>query len=141
MADTLDVRVTDALHRLPAKERRALTHAPFRSCLDSLVEELGEDENVSAISCAVNASFGRGVLALTESRLVFCCTRNGAASWPLGDVDGVDGRTRSFTLPAAITLHLEDRDRIFTLGAGRRYGPEFIAAVQDALAAAPKAAA
>jgi hypothetical protein len=140
MTDAYDVRVADVLTDLPGKERRAVTHAPYRSCLDALLEELDDDETVRAISCATNASFGRGVLALTESRLVFCCTKSGAASWSLDEIDGVDGRIRSFTLPAAITLHLENRDRIFTLGAGRRYGPQFISAVESALGSQKAAA-
>ncbi len=140
MTEALDARVTDVVHDLPGKERRAVTHAPYRSCLDALVEELHEGETVRAISCATNASFGRGVLALTDGRLVFCCTKSGAASWALDEIDGVDGRKRMFTLPAAITLHLEERDRIFTLGAGRRYGPQFVSAVEAALDS-PKAAA
>ena len=140
MTDAPDARVTDALHDLPGKERRAVTHAPYRSCLDALLDQLDDTETVTAISCATNASFGRGVLALTDDRLVFCCTKSGAASWALDEINGVDGRKRMFTLPAAITLHLEQRDRIFTLGAGRRYGPQFISAVESALDS-PKAAA
>lgn len=131
----LDARVIDVVHDLPGKERRAVTHAPFRPCLDSLVEELADGEQVRALSAAVNSRLGRGVLALTASRLVFCCSRSGASSWPLEDVRDVEGRTKQFTLPAAITVHFDDQKLVFTLGVGRRSAPGFIAAVSAAVPA------
>ena len=41
-----DARVSDALAALPHKVNRALTHQPYRPCLESLLEELGETETV-----------------------------------------------------------------------------------------------
>lgn len=133
MADTVDVRVTDALHALPGKERRHLLHAPFRSSLDAVADELGEDETVLAVSGAVNASLGRGVLALTAERLVFCCTRSGPASWPLSDVRDVEVRRGAFTLPSALTLHLDGSRMVFALTGGRRAAQQFCEAVQSGL--------
>ena len=69
MTDSPDDRVTEALDALPRKERRHVTHAPFRSSLDSLLEQLGDDESVRALSGATNAHLGRGVLALGHGHL------------------------------------------------------------------------
>lgn len=113
----------------------------YRSCLDSLVEELGSEETVRNLSCAQSPSLGRGVLALTEDRLVFCCTRSGSASWLLEDVRAVEGRRAAFTLPAAITVHTAQKRMVFTLGVGRRYGPTFVAAVEAAVPASDGMAA
>ena len=132
----LDERVRDAVDGLPGKERRAMMQSRYRSCVDSMVDELGTEEQVRVISCAQSPKLGRGVLALTDDRLVFCCTRSGTASWALDDIRSVEGRRGAFTLPSAITLHTDDERFIFTLGVGRRYGPTFVAAVEAAVPAA-----
>jgi hypothetical protein len=133
MTDALDDRVTAALDALPGKERRRLLHAPFRASLDSLFDELGEHEVVRATSGAISASLGRGVLALTDERLVFCCTRSGAKSWPLSDVADVDIRRGAFTLPSALTLHLPSTRLVFALTGGRSAAAAFCEAVQSGL--------
>lgn len=133
MTEATDARVTDALQALPGKERRHLLHAPFRASLDSLLEGLGEAEDVKAISGAVNSAMGRGVLALTDERLVFCCTRSGSKSWPLSEIADVDTRRGSFTLPSALTLHLDTERLVFALTGGRRAAIAFCEAVQDVL--------
>jgi hypothetical protein len=137
----LDARVRSAVDGLPGKERRAMMQSRYRSCVDSVVDELGPDEQVRAISCAQSPKLGRGVLALTDDRLVFCCTRSGSASWPLSDVRAVEGRRAAFTLPSAITLHTVRERLVFTLGVGRRYGPTFVAAVEAAVPASSGMAA
>lgn len=129
--DSFDVRVRDALTLLSGKERRAMTRAPFRVSLESITDELGSDESVQALTCAISSSLGRGVLALTDRRLVFCCTRSGAASWGLGEIRAVDGRSARFTLSAAITLHFDDRRQVFALSHAR--GSEFVDAVHAAV--------
>jgi hypothetical protein len=137
----LDERVRDAVDGLPGKERRAMMQSRYRSCVDTMVDELGATEQVRSISCAQSPKLGRGVLALTDDRLVFCCTRSGSASWSLSEIRAVEGRRGAFTLPSAITLHTADERLVFTLGVGRRYGPTFVAAVEAAMPAASGMAA
>jgi hypothetical protein len=139
--DDLDARVRSAVDGLPGKERRAMMQSRYRSCVDSMVDELGPDEQVRAISCAQSPKLGRGVLALTDDRIVFCCTRSGSASWSLDVVRAVEGRRGAFTLPSAITLHTVRERLVFTLGVGRRYGPTFVAAVEAAVPATSGVAA
>jgi hypothetical protein len=138
---TLDERFAQALSELPSKERRGITHAPYRPCLDALAEELHDGEVVRAVSCAVNSHLGRGVVALTGDRVVFCCTRSGASSWALDEIDDVEGRTKSFTLPAAVTLHTHGERVVFALGVGRRSAAAFVAAVSAAVPATSGVAA
>jgi hypothetical protein len=136
MTAPLDARVTDPLHELPYRARRALVHAPWGRCLDGLLDELADEESVRAISCAISSASGRGVLALTSSRLVFCCTRFGAQSWTLEEIAEVDGRPGRFTLAPAIFMHVADRRLVFALGSGRAAGPRFVQAVRAAVAEA-----
>src|SRR5690349_19127202 len=131
MTDSPDVRVTDALDALPKKERRHLLHAPFRSSLDALVEQLDGGETVRAMSGAVNSHLGRGVLALTDDRLVFCCPRTGPASWSLAEIKDVETRRGSFTLPSALTLHLESERLVFALNGGKAAATAFCEAVRS----------
>lgn len=133
MTDAIDDRVTDALNELPGKERRHLLHAPFRASLDSLLDEIGEHETVRALSGAVSSSLGRGVLALTDDRVVFCCTRSGSRTWDLSEITDVDVRRGSFTLPSALTLHFETERLVFALTGGRAAAAAFCEAVQSGL--------
>src|ERR1700710_2428057 len=129
-----DARLSDALVALPHKVNRALTHQPYRPCLESLVDELHENETVRALSCGVSSSLGRGVIALTDDRLIFCCSRSGATSWTRDEVQAVDGRPGRFTLDPAIYLYLGERRMVFALGVGRSNAPRFVGMVRDALA-------
>jgi hypothetical protein len=47
MTDAFDARVTDAPQALSGKERRHLTHAPFRTSFDAFADELREDETAA----------------------------------------------------------------------------------------------
>ena len=133
MTDAIDARVTDALHALSGKERRHMTHAPFRPSFDAIADELREDENVDKLCGAVSASLGRGVLALSGDRLIFSGTRVGGSSWAFADIIDVDVRRGSFTLSSAITLHVEGGKHVLALTCGRRSAGEFAEAVQTAV--------
>ena len=141
MTDAFDARVTDALHALSGKERRHMTHAPFRKSFDAIADELREDENVDKLCGAVSASLGRGVLALAGNRLVFSGTRVGGSSWAFADILDVDIRRGSFTLSSAITLHVEGGRQVFALTCARRSAAEFAEAVQSAVRHTKKTAA
>jgi hypothetical protein len=133
MTDAFDARVTDALNALSGKERRHMTHAPFRTSFDAIAEELREDENVDLLCGAVSASLGRGVLALAGDRLVFCGTRVGGSSWAFTDIIDVDVRRGSFTLSSAITLHVDGGKHVFALTCGRRSAAHFAETVQSSV--------
>lgn len=136
MTDAFDARVTDALQALPGKERRHMTHPPFRISFDAIVDALREDENVGLLCGGVNASLGRGVLALCGDRLLFCGTHSENLSWTFADISDVDVRRGSFTLSSAITLHLDDEKLVFALTCGRRSAARFAGAVHSAVQSA-----
>jgi hypothetical protein len=133
MTDAIDARVTDALHALSGKERRHMTHAPFRTSFDAIADELREDENVDKLCGAISASLGRGVLALAGDRLVFHGARVGGSSWAFADIIDVDVRRGAFTLSSAVTLHVKGGKHVFALTCGRRPAAEFAEAVQSAV--------
>ncbi|HSP37112.1 MAG TPA: hypothetical protein VLR26_05115 [Frankiaceae bacterium] len=119
------VATTPRLQRMPRKEIRALGRDPFSSCLEELVDALESAEQIESLTCATSASRGRGVLALTGSRLLLCTKRTGLSEWRLAAVDSVRGRPANFTLPPAIYLDADDRMHVVLVGAGRRWGPVF----------------
>ncbi len=121
------------LQQMPRREIKALRHDPYSEALELLVEELGEDEAIATLTCATSASRGRGVLALTPTRLVLFTLRRGLFEWSLSEIEGVSGRPARFTMPAAIYLEVSGARAAVVVGAGRVWGPLFTAEVSAAV--------
>jgi hypothetical protein len=121
------------LRELPRREIRALRHDPYRTCLAQLDDALAGGERLETLTCATSASRGRGVLALTDSRLVLATIGDGFTSWRLADIDSVQSRPANFTMPAAIYIDTGGTSLAIVVGAGRKWGPRFTEAVRVAL--------
>ncbi len=126
------------LQRMPRKERKALRREHYRLCLEQVIAALEEHEQIETLACAISASRGRGVLVLTDRRLVLCTTRCGLSEWELSTIGAVGCRPANFTMPSAIYLDVEEATHTVVVGAGlvgagRKWGPVFVDFVSIAL--------
>lgn len=128
------------LHEMPRGEIRALKQKSYRDCLARLRDSLA-GERLHTLTCATSASKGRGVLALTDARLVLHTERTGCTEWLLCDIESVRIRFAKFTYPAAIYLQSGPATDVLLVGIGRTWGPVFGDLVRNAIGPAPMAIA
>lgn len=148
---TLDflLSTVPALRLMPRREIKVLKRKHYSLCLEQLPGALGDDEKLETLSCAFSASRGRGVLVLTDRRLVLITLRTGTCDWPLSDIDSIRGRAAYFTAPAAIYLATPTGRTVIALGDGPDvvvgegpvWGPTFTEATRRAHARRPLALA
>lgn len=135
------IATVPALRDMPRREVKALRQKPYSLSLEKVPDVLGEDERVKTLTCALSPSRGRGVLALTDRRLVLITERSGTCDWAIDDLGGVRGRPAKFTLPAAIYLDTTAGRLTIVVGDGPVWGPTFTRSVQRAHAAVHSARA
>jgi len=130
---TLDVLLSTvpAMRQMPRREIKLLKRKHYSLCLEQLPVALDDDEKVETLTCALSSSRGRGVLALTDRRLVLITLRTGTCDWALSEIDSVRGRGRAayFMSPVVVT------------GDGPVWGPMFTEATRRAHARQPLALA
>ncbi len=152
---TLDVLLSTvpAMRQMPRREIKLLKRKHYSLCLEQLPVALDDDEKVETLTCALSSSRGRGVLALTDRRLVLITLRTGTCDWALSEIDSVRGRGRGraayFMSPAAIYLDTPTGTIVIALGDGPVvvtgdgpvWGPMFTEATRRAHARQPLALA
>jgi len=130
-----------AMRQMPRREIKVLKREPYSLCLKQMGDVLHDDEPIETVTCAISASRGRGVLVMTDRRLVLITLRTGTCDWSLSELDGVRGRAAKFTLPAAIYLDTPGGTIVIVVGDGPVWGPQFTEAVRGAHARQPLAQA
>jgi hypothetical protein len=130
-----------ALRQMKRRELKVLKREPFSLCLEQIANALDDDEQTQSVTSAVSASRGRGVLVLTDRRLILITMRSGICDWQLSGIDNVRGRVASFTMPAAIFLDTPTGTSVIVVGDGPVWGPIFTEAVRRSHARQPVAKA